>query len=97
MFLFLTKVDELEDAFARHLFVHFHTAVETTHEQYFIHDGASIVAAIGGGLGLFLGFSCLTVMTKAIQFLLDDTTFTNLKKNDTCNERVQETQAHPVA
>ena len=30
-------------------------------EQYLIYDGPAIISAVGGGLGLFLGFSCFSV------------------------------------
>ena len=33
-----------------------------TEEQILIHDFASIVAGVGGSLGLFLGFSCLQAL-----------------------------------
>ena len=44
------------------------------YDEYYIYDINGIVASVGGGLGLFLGFSCLTMITKAID------TLTNLGK-----------------
>ncbi len=34
-----------------------------TAEEYLLFDDNAIVAAVGGSLGLFLGFSCLSVLT----------------------------------
>lgn len=35
-------------------------AVKKTYD-YYLYDGSSIVAAVGGNLGLFLGFSCYSL------------------------------------
>ena len=39
------------------------------HEQYLIHDFVSIVSAVGGGLGLFLGFSCFSIVSQVAKGL----------------------------
>ncbi len=51
------------------VFVHFPTTLVTEHEQYFIHDFVSIVSAVGGGLGLFLGFSCFSIASRLTMML----------------------------
>ena len=35
--------------------------------EYLVYDFNGIVAAVGGGLGLFLGFSVFSVATKGMQ------------------------------
>ena len=37
-----------------------------TEEQILIYDFSAIVAAVGGSLGLFLGFSCLQALDPII-------------------------------
>ena len=51
------------------IFVHFPTVLVVDHEQYFIHDFVSIVSAVGGGLGLFLGFSCFSIASQLTKLI----------------------------
>ncbi len=44
------------------LFVYMSNNVETV-EEYLLFDASEIVTAVGGSLGLFLGFSCLSVVS----------------------------------
>ncbi len=41
--------------------------MEIANEQYVVYDFATFVSAVGGGLGLFLGFSCLSIASKAVE------------------------------
>ena len=41
---------------------------EQTKEMY-LYDATAIVASVGGGIGIFLGFSCYGLLSKAIAFL----------------------------
>jgi len=38
-------------------------------EETLIYDSANFLAAVGGNLGLFLGFSCLSIVFAGIDFL----------------------------
>ncbi len=49
------------------VYVHFPSTFETLLKEYYIYDEVAIVSAVGGALGLFLGFSCLSVMLSAIE------------------------------
>ncbi len=44
------------------LFLYVSNSYETA-EEYLLFDGNAIISAVGGALGLFLGFSCLTMFT----------------------------------
>lgn len=44
------------------------TYAEVSREMY-LYDEAAIFASVGGGIGIFLGFSCYGIFTKAISFL----------------------------
>ena len=44
------------------VFVRFETNEVMLLEEYLVYDFNDIVAAVGGSLGLFLGFSCLQVI-----------------------------------
>ena len=46
------------------VFLHFPNMMVIDHEQYVIYDFVSIVSAVGGGLGLFLGFSCFSIASR---------------------------------
>ncbi len=52
------------------IFVFFPSGIVVENEQYYLYDLASVVSAVGGGLGLFLGFSCLALASKAITWTL---------------------------
>ncbi len=43
------------------MFVRFETNDVIVLEEYLLYDFNDIIAAVGGSLGLFLGFSCLQV------------------------------------
>lgn len=43
------------------MYVYMSTTLETA-EEYLLFDGNAIVSAVGGSLGLFLGFSCLSTL-----------------------------------
>ena len=43
------------------LYAHFPTTMETIHTEFYIYDWVAIISEVGGALGLFLGFSCLSV------------------------------------
>ncbi len=44
------------------LFIYMSGSVETV-EEYLLFDASEIITAVGGSLGLFLGFSCLSVIS----------------------------------
>ncbi len=62
-------INYVEDGFS--VYAYFYAEVETEHEQYFLHDPASVISAVGGALGLFLGFSCLALGTKVVKVRKD--------------------------
>ncbi len=39
------------------------------YQEYLVYDDTAIVASVGGGLGLFLGFSCLSSARSLVDFL----------------------------
>jgi hypothetical protein len=43
----------------------------TTSTEYYIYDFTAVVASIGGGIGMFLGFSCFGVASKAVSALYE--------------------------
>ena len=47
-----------EDSY--YIFFIFPMSVVEYHEEYLVFDAPGIIASVGGGLGLFLGFSCLS-------------------------------------
>ena len=49
------------------VYMHFPSAFENLHKEFFIFDEVTIISAIGGGLGLFLGFSCLSTLSFCIK------------------------------
>ena len=51
------------------LFFTYPIAVVESHEEYLILDAPGIIASVGGGLGLFLGFSCLSSVKFAIEHI----------------------------
>jgi hypothetical protein len=48
--------------------MHFSLSVEE-HFETLVFDGGSLLAAAGGNLGLFLGFSCLSLIFSALYYL----------------------------
>ena len=50
------------------VYVHFPSTLEEVHEEYYIYEADTIVAAVGGALGLFLGFSCLKVLLRCLRW-----------------------------
>ena len=48
------------------LFLAFSQEYETVSEEYQIYDFNGIVSAVGGGLGLFLGFSCFSLASALV-------------------------------
>ena len=53
----------------QHTCVYLHKKTATYHITTYRVDFNDLVNAVGGGLGLFLGFSLLTTLTKAKEFL----------------------------
>ena len=37
------------------------------HHEYFMYDMVSVVSSIGGGIGIFLGYSCFGILSSTIQ------------------------------
>ncbi len=60
------------------LFVAFTTEFVKVISEYLVYDLGAIVAAIGGALGLFLGFSCLGVIYQMLS-KLEERTLTTVK------------------
>ena len=40
-------------------------------QEYFMYDMVSVVSSIGGGIGIFLGYSCFGILSSAIKNLFD--------------------------
>ncbi len=51
------------------LYVHFPSTFETLYKEFYIYDGNAIISAVGGALGLFLGFSCLSLLLSGIDVM----------------------------
>ena len=51
------------------IFASFETMDIEKHEENLIYDSGSFFAAVGGNLGLFLGFSCFSIIVAAIDFV----------------------------
>ena len=51
------------------MYISFLDSLLANEVEYLVYDLNGIVAAVGGGLGLFLGFSVFSVATKGIQAL----------------------------
>ena len=41
------------------------------HQEYFMYDMVSVVSSIGGGIGIFLGYSCFGILSSAIKNLFN--------------------------
>ena len=41
------------------------------HVEYFMYDMVSVISSIGGGIGIFLGYSCFGILSSAIKNLFD--------------------------
>ena len=39
------------------------------HNEYFMYDMVSVVSSIGGGIGIFLGYSCFGILSSTINNL----------------------------
>jgi len=52
------------------LFVSFNSLGVEKEVETLVYDAGNFFAAIGGNLGLFLGFSCLSVVFAAINFIV---------------------------
>ena len=79
------------------VYVHYPTSVETQSEQYFLLNLASVVSSVGGGLGLFLGFSCLALATKLIDAVVSKTAGVGdikIKEEDDCSKVAADPQVH---
>ncbi len=50
-------------------YVYYQTTRVLVYEEYLLFDFGSIVSAVGGSLGLFLGFSCWQMVKEASGFL----------------------------
>lgn len=53
------------------VFPHFESSLVILNEQYVVYDLPSFVSAVGGGLGLFLGFSCLSIFTRVAEAITE--------------------------
>ena len=51
------------------LYVYFSTLNVEQQIENFDYDFASFLAAVGGNLGLFLGFSCLSVLFEIVDYI----------------------------
>ena len=40
-------------------------------QEYFMYDMVSVVSSIGGGIGIFLGYSCFGIFSSAIKKLFN--------------------------
>ncbi len=47
------------------IYLYYHTTKVMVYEDYLLFDFGSIVSAVGGSLGLFLGFSCWQMVKTA--------------------------------
>ena len=54
-------------------YVAFSSDLEITYDEFFLYDANAIVASVGGGLGMFLGVSCLGVILEILKLLLKST------------------------
>ena len=48
------------------VYVYWNTMGVFESSEHLVYDGSSIVAAVGGSLGLFLGFSCYDIARKML-------------------------------
>ena len=55
------------------------------HEEYLLYDLNAIVSAVGGSLGLFLGFSCYELVKTCLKKLASAMTKCN-PENKSCNK-----------
>ena len=49
------------------LFISIASALKTNHKEYYMYDFTAIVSSLGGGIGIFLGYSCFGVISSALQ------------------------------
>ena len=52
------------------IFVYYRSGFYSAYEEYLLYDTNAIVAALGGSMGLFLGFSCLHAVNSMLNFAL---------------------------
>ena len=43
------------------------SALKTKHKEYYMYDFTAVVSSIGGGIGIFLGYSCFGVASSGLQ------------------------------
>ena len=51
------------------IFALFETMDIEKHEENLVYDSGSFFAAVDGNLGLFLGFSCFSIIVAAVDFV----------------------------
>jgi Amiloride-sensitive sodium channel len=63
---------QFEIVFKTAVWIYFSTTTVMIQEEYLLYDMGTVVAAVGGNLGLFIGFSCLNLfemMTTKLYFM----------------------------
>jgi len=60
------------DTLEENLYLYFEYITTQTEEEVetYIYDNENFLTALGGNLGLFLGFSCLSVLLKLLEKIL---------------------------
>ncbi len=69
LFLFYLDSALLDDAASSELVLFYRTSRVGHTKEVVLYDFGSIVAAVGGSLGLFLGFSCLDTGRKLLEWI----------------------------
>ena len=61
------------------LYISLASPLQTNYKEYFMYDFTAVISSIGGGIGIFLGYSCFGVALTALQNLhrLYERRFTN--------------------
>jgi hypothetical protein len=63
---------QFEIVFKTAVWIYFSSTTVMIQEEYLLYDMGTVVAAVGGNLGLFIGFSCLNLfemMTTKLYFM----------------------------
>lgn len=45
--------------------------LEVTSEEFYLYDANAIISSVGGGLGMFLGCSCLGLILEILKILVN--------------------------
>ena len=51
-------------------YVSYASDLEVISEEFYLYDVNAIISSVGGGLGMFLGVSCLGLISQILQIIL---------------------------